>query len=116
MIVLLLVFLGMLYVIARFDFIFPAVAVEENYSLRPAWQHSAGQGGRMVGALFAAGFPIAVAQILLTFLLSNALRGVSSSEMLLPLPAPGTEMPAPNTNPYTPSHIHGQVVNVPPVA
>src|SRR3546814_10257133 len=36
MIVLLLVFLGMLYVIARFGFIFPAVAVEENYSLRLA--------------------------------------------------------------------------------
>src|SRR3546814_4561366 len=80
MIVLPLVFLGMLYVIARFGFIFPAVAVEENYSLRLAWQHSAGQGGRMVGALFAAGFPIAVAQILLTFLLSNALLGVRSEE------------------------------------
>src|SRR3546814_11564000 len=40
MIVLLLVFLGMLYVSVSFGFIFPAVAVEENYSLRLAWQRS----------------------------------------------------------------------------
>src|SRR3546814_3510848 len=112
MIVLLLVFLGILYVIARFGFIFPAVEGEENYCLRLAWQRSAGQCGRMVGALFAAGFPIAVAQILLTFLLSNALLGVSPSEMLLTLPEPGAEMPAPIENREPPSIIAVLVFNV----
>src|SRR3546814_20414808 len=66
----------------------------------------------MVGALFAAGFPIAVAQILLTFLLSNALLGVSPSEMLLTLPEPGAEMPAPIENREPPSTIAVLVFNV----
>src|SRR3546814_19391921 len=60
----------------------------------------------------AAGFPIAVAQILLTFLLSNALLGVSPSEMLLTLPEPGAEMPAPIENREPPSIIAVLVFNV----
>lgn len=112
MIVLLLVFIGMLYVVARFGFIFPAIAVEENYSLRLAWQHTAGQGGRLVGALFAAGFPIAVAQMLLTFVLSDVLLGVSPSEMLPTLPEPGAGMPAPADHQEPPSIIAGLVFHL----
>jgi hypothetical protein len=91
--VLLLVFIGMIYVLARLGFIFPAVAVEERYSLRLAWQHTAGQGQRMMAALFAAGFPIAIAQLLLTALLLESLFGVSLSELVPALPEPGAELP-----------------------
>ena len=87
-IVLLLVFLGMIYVVARFGFVFPAVAVEEGYSLRLAWQHTAGQSGRLMAALFAAGFPLAIAQLLLTLLLLEGLLGVSLSDVLPTLPQP----------------------------
>jgi hypothetical protein len=91
--VLLLVFIGMIYVLARLGFIFPAVAVEERYSLRLAWQHTAGQGQRMMAALFAAGFPIAIAQLLLTALLLEGLFGVSLSELVPALPEPGAGLP-----------------------
>jgi hypothetical protein len=91
--VLLLVFIGMIYVLARLGFIFPAVAVEERYSLRLAWQHTAGQGQRMMAALFAAGFPIAIAQLLLTALLLESLFGVSLSELVPALPEPGAAPP-----------------------
>jgi hypothetical protein len=91
---LLLVCLGILYVVARLGFIFPAVAVEENYSLRLAWQHTAGQGARLGTALFAAGFPIAIAQIVLTQLLAQGLLGLSPDEILPTLPEPGAEPPS----------------------
>lgn len=92
--VMLLTFLGMIYVLARFGFIFPAVAMEENYSLRHAWQHTGGQGLRMTAALFAAGFPLALAQLLLTVVLFEGVLGVSLSEVMAP-PGPDTGEPSP---------------------
>jgi len=83
--VMLLTFLGMIYVLARFGFIFPAVAAEETYSLRHAWQHTAGQGLRMTAALFAAGFPLALAQLLLTILLSILAALNAARRMVAPL-------------------------------
>src|SRR3546814_10896314 len=85
----------MAYLVARLGFVFPAIAVEERYSLRLAWQHTAGQGSRMTAALFVAGFPIAVAQLLLTALLLESLLGVSFSELLPAMPEPGAELPPP---------------------
>jgi len=82
--VMLLTFLGMIYVLARFGFIFPAVAAGETYSLGHAWQHTAGQGLRMPGALFAAGFPLALAQLLRTIALFEGVLGVSLSEVMAP--------------------------------
>lgn len=78
----LLVFLGIVYVLARLGFVFPAAAVEENYSLRLAWQHTAGQGLRMTAALFAAALPIVLVQLLLTVLLLEGLLGISLAQML----------------------------------
>lgn len=92
--VMLLTFLGMIYVLARFGFIFPAVAVDESYSLRHAWQHTGGQGLRMTAALFAAGFPLALAQLLLTVLLFEGVLGVSLSEVMAPA-GPDTGEPPP---------------------
>jgi hypothetical protein len=88
--VLLLVFVGSLYVLARLGFIFPAIAVEESYDLRLAWQHTAGQGARITAALFAAGLPVVLAQLALTAFLFDSLFGISITQML---PAPGGELP-----------------------
>src|SRR3546814_16928540 len=82
--VLLLVFLGMSYLVARLGFVFPAIAVEERYSLRLAWQHTAGQGSRLTATLFASGFPLAVAPPPLHALPPAALLDVS---LIGPLPA-----------------------------
>ena len=62
--------------------------------MRLAWQHTAGQGARLAAALFAAGFPISDAQVLLTQLLSAGLLGQSPTEMLPTLPEPGSEPPS----------------------
>src|SRR3546814_19707175 len=85
----------MTYLVARLGFVFPAIAVEERYSLRLAWQHTAGQGSRMTAALFVAGFPSSVAQLLLPALLLDSLLGVSFSELPPAMPAPGAELPPP---------------------
>src|SRR3546814_21176378 len=100
--VLLLVFLGMTYLVARLCFVFPAIAVEERYSLRLAWQHTASQGSRMTAALFVPGFPIAVAQLLPTPLLPQTLPGVSFSHPLPALPHHRPDLPPPAQPP--PSH------------
>src|SRR5690606_6993638 len=83
--VMLLTSLGMIYVVARFGFIFPAVAVEEAYSLRHAWQHTAGQGLRLTAPPLPAGFPLALAQLLLATLLFEGVLGISLSEMMGPV-------------------------------
>src|SRR3546814_12522309 len=49
----------------------------------------------MTAALFVAGFPLAVAQPLLTALLLESLLGVSFSELLPAMPGPGAELPPP---------------------
>ncbi|WP_299623139.1 hypothetical protein [Pelagibius sp.] len=88
------IFLGMLYVLARLGFIFPAVAVGERYSLGLSWQHTAGQGARMMMALFAVGFPITVAQLVITELLSQIILGFSLFASLPTVALPGEGFPA----------------------
>ncbi|NIA67985.1 hypothetical protein HBA54_05215 [Pelagibius litoralis] len=100
--VFLLVFLGILYVLARLGFVFPAVAAEEGYGLGLSWKHTAGQGFRITAALFAAGLPIAVAQLMLTVFLIQTLFGISIAELMPQLPAPGESFPpepAPGSSP-----------------
>lgn len=101
--VMLLTFLGMIYVVARFGFIFPAVAVEENYSLRHAWQHTVGQGLRMTAALFAAGFPLALAQLLLSVVLFEGVLGISLSEVIGPVGPGSQSAPPPQPSGEAPS-------------
>ncbi len=46
------------YVMMRLSFVFPAVAVDENYRLRHAWTHTKGQGLRLLGAAIVAAVPM----------------------------------------------------------
>lgn len=87
------IFLGMLYVLARLGFIFPAVAAGESYGLGLSWQHTAGQGARMMMALFAVGFPITVAQLVITELLSQIILGFSLFATLPTVAMPGEGLP-----------------------
>ena len=50
--------LGVFYVTARLSFIFPALSVEEDYSLQLSWQHTRGQGLRLASVLLMAGVPL----------------------------------------------------------
>ena len=54
----LLVIAGLLYLAARFSFVFPAFAVDESYSLIYSWRHTAGQGLRFTAALLMAAIPL----------------------------------------------------------
>ena len=61
--------IGFLYLIMRFSFVFPAVAVEETYRLRHAWTHTRGQGFRLIGLMILTALPIYLASWLLTMIL-----------------------------------------------
>jgi hypothetical protein len=69
--------LGLLYLAARCCFLFPALAVEEPYSLAFAWQHTKGQGWRLTLLLLLAGLPLMLAVSLLVSALFTAVVGVS---------------------------------------
>ena len=84
-----LVLIGMLYVLGRLGFVFPAIAVEENYGFGLAWQHTAGQGARITPALCVAGAPLIIGQLMLAAFFYEAVLGISIEEMLARLPAPG---------------------------
>ena len=110
-----LVLIGMLYVLGRLGFVFPAVAVEENYSLGLAWRHTAGQGFRLTAALFIAGLPLVVAQLLLTDLLLQGLLGLSFSDMMPTMPLPDGSLPpaappAAGTPPAEPASLFAVIV------
>ena len=45
------------YLMMRFCFVFPAVALDERYGLRHSWRHSRKRGFRLLGMVVAAGLP-----------------------------------------------------------
>lgn len=49
---------GLLYVMMRLSFVFPAVAVDESYGLGWSWAHTRGQGFRLIGAVLLTLFPM----------------------------------------------------------
>ena len=49
------------YLMMRFCFVFPAVALDEKYGLRHSWKHSRKQGFRLLGLVIAAGLPAILA-------------------------------------------------------
>ena len=56
---------GFVYLMVRYSFVFPAVAVDESYGLGHAWTHTRGQGFRLIGLMILASLPmVAVAWIL----------------------------------------------------
>jgi hypothetical protein len=52
-----------LYLTMRFVFVFPAVAVDEQYGLIHSWRHTRGQGLRLVAAFFLTALPISLASL-----------------------------------------------------
>lgn len=72
LIVVLLLYLG-----ARFAFLFPAIAVAEPYSPGHAWRHTQGQGARLTVLQLLAGLPSMLAIMMVVSLLFGALLGVS---------------------------------------
>ncbi len=60
--------LAVIYLTARLSFIFPALAVEEDYSLGLSWRHTQGQGLRLMSALLVTGIPL---YILLSIILNQ---------------------------------------------
>jgi len=53
-----LVTVVLIYLAARFSFVFPAVAVDESYSLAYSWRHTTGQGLRLTAAILMAAIPL----------------------------------------------------------
>jgi hypothetical protein len=49
---------GLVYVMMRLSFVFPAVAVGESYGLGLSWAHTRGQGFRLIGAVLLTLFPM----------------------------------------------------------
>ncbi len=72
-----LVALCLIYPAARSSFLFPAIAVEEPYSLAYAWRHTKGQGGRLTVLLLLAGLPLFLIVAIVVSLLFDVLLGVS---------------------------------------
>lgn len=71
----LLAILLLLYLMLRFSFVFPAVAVEESYGLADAWRHTKGQGLRLMLVIFLVLTPVLVSGWLLIGLLVGMLIG-----------------------------------------
>ncbi len=70
-----------LYLLARFSFVFPALAVEEPYSLAFAWRHTQGQGLRLTTALLLAGIPLYIVLSLIVAQLFVMIIGISASDI-----------------------------------
>lgn len=103
-----LVFLGMLYVLGRLGFIFPATAAGETYGLGLSWQHTAGQGLRLTAALVIVLLPVTLAQLTVNEVLMQSLFGQSMTDMLPQLPPPGETFP-----PEVPPASSGMPVSAP---
>ena len=54
------VFALVFYVLARFSFVFPAVAVDERYGFRHSWRHTEGHVWRLMATLVLAVLPLAL--------------------------------------------------------
>ncbi len=53
--------LALSYMMMRVSFVFPAVAVDEDYGLANSWAHTRGQGFRLLATLFVTALPMLVA-------------------------------------------------------
>jgi hypothetical protein len=77
-----LVIIVLLYLGARFSFLFPAIAVAEPYSPGYAWRHTQGQGARLTVLQLLAGLPLIVAIMMIVGVLFVALLGVSIFDIM----------------------------------
>ncbi len=62
---------GLPYVLVRLSFVFPAVAVDENYTLKEAWVHTRGQGFRLLATLILTALPMLIVVWLVGSLLGS---------------------------------------------
>lgn len=61
--------IGFLYLMMRYSFVFPAVAVDEAYGLGNTWNHTRGQGFRLMGLMILASLPMVVVAWILGMIL-----------------------------------------------
>ncbi|MEH6629654.1 MAG: hypothetical protein V7776_02440 [Halopseudomonas aestusnigri] len=66
-------FLGAGYVVARLSFVLPATAVEESYSLDNSWQQTKNQGVRLISAYLLMTMPFILLYLLISPLIFNGL-------------------------------------------
>ncbi len=106
--------IGFLYLIMRFSFVFPAVAVEETYGLRHAWTHTRGQGFRLIGLMILTALPIMLVGWLLTIILDFLVFGGMNMQMIMGNLPEGTaieDFVAVNFTPFIILHGISNVVN-----
>ncbi len=61
--------IGFLYLMMRYSFVFPAVAVDEAYGLGNTWNHTRGQGFRLMGLMILTSLPMVVVAWILGLIL-----------------------------------------------
>ena len=61
------------YVTMRLSFVFPAVAVDETYTLRDSWVHTRGQALRLFAALLVTALPVMIAFMIVGSMVSGAM-------------------------------------------
>lgn len=66
---------GFLYLMMRYSFVFPAVAVDEAYGLGNTWIHTRGQGFRLMGLMILTSLPMVVVSWILGMILGLFLAG-----------------------------------------
>ena len=81
----LLALVAALYVMMRLSFVFPAVAVDETYTLGHAWNHTRGQGLRLVSAMMLAVAPLMIGGWLLIGLVVGVVSGAAGPGTVTPL-------------------------------
>ncbi len=77
-----LIVIVLLYLGARFSFLFPAIAVAEPYGPGYAWRHTKGQGARLTVLQLLAGLPLMLAIMMIVSLLFVALLGFSLFDVM----------------------------------
>ena len=69
--------IGFVYLMMRFSFVFPAVAVGEAYGLKHAWPHTRDQGVRLIGLIILTALPILLVSWLLKLILGFFFEGMN---------------------------------------
>ncbi len=71
----LVMFLAIIFVVIRFSFVFPAVAVDENYGLGNSWRHTRGQVARLLLTLLLTLFPLMLGGMTLIGIIVTIMAG-----------------------------------------
>jgi len=77
-------FILLSYVMMRVSFVFPAAAVDENYTLAHSWSHTRNQGFRLMATLFVTAFPMLIAFGIVSSLLLPDIAPISPDQAVSP--------------------------------